>query len=110
MILWHNTRCSKSRQTLALLTANGHDPEVRLYLQDAPTLADLTQVATLFGGPAAMIRKGKAVYKELGLKDASDATLLSNMAAHPILIERPVLLANGKAAIGRPPENVLTIL
>ncbi|WP_377512053.1 arsenate reductase (glutaredoxin) [Octadecabacter sp. R77987] len=108
MILWHNPRCSKSRQTLALLAAQ--DPDVRLYLQDAPTLSELTQVATLLGGPRAMIRKGEAVYKELGLKDADDAALLAAMAAHPILIERPILLANGRAALGRPPENVLTIL
>lgn len=108
MILWHNPRCSKSRQTLALL--QGHAPDVRLYLQDPPTLAELTQVAGLLGGAGAMIRKGEAIYKELGLREADDVALLAAMAAHPILIERPILLTKGKAALGRPPENVLTIL
>ncbi|PHQ79742.1 MAG: arsenate reductase (glutaredoxin) [Thalassobium sp.] len=108
MILWHNPRCSKSRQTLALL--EGHAPDVRHYLQDPPTLAELTRVAGLLGGAGTMIRRGESLYKDLGLTNADEATLLAAMAAHPILIERPILLAKDKAALGRPPENVLTIL
>jgi arsenate reductase len=106
--IWHNPRCSKSRQTLALLT----DPTVRLYLKDAPSEAEITQALRLLGLPArALLRKGEAIYKELGLADMTDeAQLIAAMAAHPILIERPIVFANGKARIGRPPETVLDIL
>jgi arsenate reductase len=105
--IWHNPRCSKSRQTLALLT----DPTVRLYLKDAPSEAEITQALRLLGLPArALLRKGEAIYKELGLADMTDeAQLIAAMAAHPILIERPIVFANGKARIGRPPETVLDI-
>ncbi len=106
--IWHNPRCTKSRQTLALLTA----PTVRLYLKDAPTVAEIKAALDTLGVPAiAMMRTGEAVFKDLGLSKTDDADkLIAAMAAHPILIERPIVFANGKAAIGRPPEAVLEIL
>ena len=110
--IWHNARCSKSRQTLALLEDKGHAPEVRKYLEDAPSLDELMQAAsTLALAPIQMMRKGEKRFKELGLsKDDSDTKLLKAMAENPILIERPIVFAGGKAAIGRPPEAVLEIL
>ena len=107
-VIWHNPRCSKSRQTLALLEA----PDIRLYLQDPPDATEITHALQLLDIPAiALMRRGEAAFKELGLtKDTPAPALIAAMAAHPILIERPVVLANGKAALGRPPEAVLAIL
>ena len=110
--IWHNPRCSKSRETLKLLEAQGITPDVRLYLEDAPDEATLREVADLLGKrPVEMMRVKEALFKELGLtKDDSDDTLFTAMANHPKLIERPIVLNNGKAAMGRPPESVLGIL
>ncbi|MBV1868674.1 MAG: arsenate reductase (glutaredoxin) [Marinosulfonomonas sp.] len=110
--IWHNPRCSKSRQTLALLESNGITPNVRLYLQDPPTLEELQSVQQTLAIPAiGFMRTGEAAFKELGLsKQADDAALLGAMATHPALIERPIVFHDGKAAVGRPPEAVLSIL
>lgn len=110
--IWHNPRCSKSRQTLALLQDRGIEPTVRLYLDDAPSEADLRAVCAALGiAPIALMRTGETLFKELGLsKTAPDETFIAAMAAHPKLIERPVVLKDGKAALGRPPEAVLDIL
>jgi arsenate reductase len=109
--IWHNPRCSKSRQTLALLEEKGVAADVVEYLNKAPTQKRLKEVAAMLGVvPREMMRKGEAVYKELGLKEASDAALFKAMAANPILIERPIVIKGKKAAIGRPPESVLDIL
>ena len=110
--IWHNPRCSKSRQTLALLESKGVTPQVRLYLQNPPTLEELQSAQRMLTTPViSFMRTGEAAFKELGLtKDASDATLLDAMADHPALIERPIVFHDGKAAIGRPPEAVLSIL
>ena len=113
LIIWHNPRCSKSRQALQLLTDAGHQPVVRQYLKDAPGEHELAAVVSVLRlNPRDIMRKGEAVYKQLGLSDAglSDAELIAVMSQHPILIERPIVLADGKAVIGRPPEAVLTIL
>ena len=110
---WHNPRCSKSRQGLALLQDNGADVNVRKYLEDAPSLDELTAAWEALGKPpvAQMMRTGEAVFRELGLsKSDDDATLLKAMADHPILIERPLGLRDGKAVIGRPPENLSALL
>jgi len=111
--IYHNPRCSKSRQTLDLLRGRGIEPTVIEYLSDPPDAATIAALLDLLGlEPRQLMRKGEAVYQELGLADASldrDA-LIAAMAANPILIERPVVVANGKAAIGRPPESVLDIL
>lgn len=111
--IYHNPRCSKSRQTLALLEENGVAPETVLYLQDPPDAATLTDIIAKLGLATArdLMRKGEAVYKELGLTDVTDeAALIQAMADNPILIERPIVLNDGKAKIGRPPEGVLEIL
>ena len=111
--IYHNPRCSKSRQTLQLLEEKGIQADIIEYLKDAPSKAELESLLSLLNmEPRALIRKGEAIYKELNLKDdtLSNEQLISAMVEHPILIERPIVLSNGKAAIGRPPENVLDIL
>jgi arsenate reductase len=111
--IYHNPRCSKSRQTLALLEERGISPEVILYLDtppDAKTLAEL--VAKLGITPRQLLRKGEDAYKENNLADESltDEQLISAMVSHPKLIERPIVVNGDKAALGRPPEQVLDIL
>ena len=112
MILWHNPRCSKSRQTLNLLEDHGYQPRIRPYLNDAPSEQDIRDVAAMLGvRPIAMMRRKEKRFAELGLTpDAPDDVLVSAMAENPILIERPILIYNGQAAIGRPPEAVLPLL
>jgi arsenate reductase len=109
--IWHNPRCSKSRQTLALLRENGVEPEVRLYLEDAPSPAELDAALEVLGlPPSGLVRKGEAEFKALGLKGAPEEAVLAAMAAHPRLIERPVVFKGGRAVLGRPPEAVLELL
>jgi len=111
--LWHNPRCSKSRQALALLLERGAQVRERRYLQDAPDLAELVQAREALGQPSVldMMRPGEKLFRELGLKkDDEDQVLLQAMADHPILIERPLALAGSRAVIGRPPERVLNLL
>ena len=111
--IFHNPRCSKSRATLALLQERGIEPDIRLYLQDPPDSAELEGILALLGrSPRELMRKGEAEYREQGLADENlnDEALVAAMAATPKLIERPIVLANGKAAVGRPPESVLEIL
>lgn len=112
LTIWHNPRCSKSRQTLAILEEKGLSPDVRLYLENAPSEAEITQALTLLGLEArALMRKGEADYKEQGLAEVNDsAALVSAMHRTPKLIERPIVFSAGKARIGRPPESVLEIL
>lgn len=112
MILYHNPRCSKSRQALTLLEEAGHAPTIVRYL-DAPLDAqELSALNGMLGldGPRAMMRTKEALYRELALADASDAALYAAMAAHPKLMERPILVAGKRAVIGRPPENVLDLV
>ena len=109
----HNPRCSKSRTTLQLLKENGVEPEVILYLQTPPDADQLTTILRQLGmQPRDLMRKGQSEYKEMGLdnEQLSDQQLIAAMTEAPILIERPIVLANGKARIGRPPESVLEIL
>ena len=109
----HNPRCSKSRQTLALLSEKGIDAEVVEYLKTPPAVDELKRIATLLAvGPRDMMRKKEAPYTQQKLDDdsVSDQALFEAMVRNPILIERPIVIANGKAAIGRPPEKVLEIL
>lgn len=110
--IWHNPRCSKSRQTLALLRERGIAPDIRLYLTDPPSAAEIRDALALMSIPAAgLMRFGEKTAKELGLtKTTPDDALIKAMAEHPILIERPVVFANGSAALGRPPEAALEIL
>lgn len=108
----HNPRCSKSRQTLALLEEQGITPTVRLYLDDALTVGELKalQAQLGFDDVRKMMRTKEDEYKEQGLADADDAALLDAIAATPKLLERPVVIKNGQARLGRPPEQVLEIL
>ena len=111
--IYHNPRCSKSRQTLALLRDNGVEPTIIEYLQTPPSAAELTKILGQLGRrPRELMRRKEAEYKANGLDDdgLSDTDLIAAMVAHPKLIERPIVLANGKAALGRPPESVLAIL
>jgi arsenate reductase len=111
--IYHNPRCSKSRATLELLEARGVKPKVIEYLKTPPSAAELKAILKKLGlSPRDLVRKGEALYAELGLKDRqlSDDQLITLMVANPILIERPIVVSGGKAAIGRPPEKVLEIL
>lgn len=111
--IWHNPRCSKSRGALELLREHGIEPAVVDYQKNPPSVVEIEHALALLGKePRELMRKGEPVYAELGLDDAklTRKQLIDAMAAHPILIERPIVFANGKAAIGRPPENVLAIL
>ena len=109
--IWHNPRCSKSRQTLALIEDKG-DINVIKYLEDAPNGDGIRAVRDLLGVKAIdMMRPNEAEFVEMGLsRTDDDETLIAAMALTPKLIERPIVLANGKAAIGRQPEAVLEIL
>ena len=110
---WHNPRCSKSRQALALLEERGADLQVRRYLEDTPDRDQIVAARKAMGQPPVieMMRSGEKLFRELGLAKTDDAdTLLDAMAAHPILIERPVAIAGDRAVIGRPPERVLDLL
>jgi len=111
--IYHNPRCSKSRQTLALLEERGIDPEIVLYLETPPsaeTLADVLKKLDI--SPRQLLRKGEDAYKENNLSDTSlsDQQLIDTMVANPKLIERPIVINGQKAALGRPPEQVLEIL
>ncbi|MBR9867285.1 MAG: arsenate reductase (glutaredoxin) [Oceanospirillales bacterium] len=111
--IYHNPRCSKSRATLALLEENNITPEVRLYLENPPTTEQLAEVITQLGvTPRELLRKGEDEYKENNLKDPdlSDQQIIDLMVQFPRLIERPIVISNGKARIGRPPESVLEII
>lgn len=112
LTIYHNPRCSKSRQTLALLEEKGAKPRVVEYLKTPPDPATLAKFAAALGGARAMLRKGEAEYKALGLDDASmsDKALLQAMHVHPILIERPIVTDGKRVVIGRPPEAVLALL
>ena len=111
--IYHNSRCSKSRQTLALLEEQGVQPTIIEYIKTPPTTEALTEILAQLGFSARdLLRKGEAIYKELNLADKSltDQQLIEAMCEHPKLIERPIVIHNGKAKIGRPPEAVLDIL
>lgn len=109
----HNPRCSKSRTTLQLLKDNGVEPEVILYLDTPPDAAQLAAILNKLNmQPRDLMRKGQKEYKAMGLDNTHlrEGELIAAMLEAPILIERPIVLANGKACIGRPPEAVLKIL
>ncbi|MCE6963486.1 arsenate reductase (glutaredoxin) [Enterobacter sp. MW07] len=112
--IYHNPRCSKSRETLSLLQSNGIEPDVVLYLEtppDADTIKALLQMLGM-GSARELMRQKEELYKSLNLADShlSEATLIQAMVENPKLIERPIVVVNGKARIGRPPEQVLDIV
>lgn len=111
--IYHNPRCSKSRQTLELLNDNGVNAEIVEYLKTPLSATDIEALAKLLGLASVrdMMRTKEDIYKSLNLKDVSDETTLINaMVENPKLIERPIVVNRNKAAIGRPPENVLAII
>ncbi|MCL7423126.1 MAG: arsenate reductase (glutaredoxin) [Methylobacter sp.] len=111
--IYHNPRCSKSRQTLELLKEQGIEPEIIEYLKTPPSATELNDILEKLGlEPRDLMRKKEAEYKNAGLDNQSldRQALIDGMINNPILIERPIVIANNKAAIGRPPENVLAIL
>jgi len=111
--IYHNPRCSKSRQTLQLLQERGVEPEIVEYLKTPPDLQTLTRILDLLDlEPRDLMRKKEAEYKENGLDDPtlSREALIEAMVAHPKLIERPIVIKDGRAALGRPPESVVDLL
>lgn len=112
MEIYHNPRCAKSRQTLALLQENGVDPEIVLYLDSVPSSHELKSLLLKLDlSPIQLVRKGEKIWKEqFKGKDLSDEEIIEAMIAHPKLIERPIVVKDQKAVLGRPPENVLDLL
>ena len=112
--IYHNPRCSKSRDTLSLLKANGIEPEIVLYLETPPDVATIKQLLPMLGMSSAreLMRTKEELYKSLNLGDStlSEETLLQALVDNPKLIERPIVVANGQARIGRPPEKALEIM
>lgn len=113
-VMYHNPRCSKSRATLALLQERGVEVDVVRYLEAPPTADELATILGLLGiSPRALMRTKEAAYQESGAAadTLTDAELIAKMVEHPVLIERPIVVVDGKrAAIGRPPEAVLALL
>ena len=112
-LIYHNPRCSKSRQTLALLEERGLQPTVVEYLETPPTPEQLQEILAMLNLDArGLMRTKELVYQEQGLADPAltQDQLVAAMVATPILIERPIVVRDGRAALGRPPENVLSIL
>jgi arsenate reductase len=111
--IYHNPRCSKSRQTLQLIQAQGIEPEIIEYLKTPPTTEELSTVLDYLNmEPRDLMRKKEAEYKATGMNnpELDNVALIQGMVSSPKLIERPIVINNGKAAIGRPPEDVLAIL
>ena len=111
LIVYHNPRCSKSRETLNLIKDKNINPKIYLYL-DKPLSENLIKdlLKKMNKSPEDIIRKNEAIYKELGLKNADQKQLIQAICKNPILLERPIVSNGEKAIIGRPPENVLSIL
>ena len=112
MKIYHNPRCSKSRQTLALLQEKGAEPEVVLYLDTVPTTDELKVLLAKLGiGPMQLVRKGEDAWKEkFKGKELSDDEIIAAMISNPKLIERPIVVKDNKAVLGRPPENALELI
>lgn len=113
IIIYHNPRCSKSRQSLSILEEHGIQPEVVLYLEETPSANSLQAILNKLAISARdLLRKGEEIYKELNLQDTSlsDVYLIEQMVAHPKLIERPIVVKGSQAVLGRPPENVLKLI
>ncbi|MBB1271958.1 MULTISPECIES: arsenate reductase (glutaredoxin) [Psychromonas] len=113
IIFYHNPRCSKSRETLALVDNEQHSIEIIKYLETPPSVETIQTLITQLGFDSArqLMRTTETLYKELDLaNEDNESALITAMQANPKLIERPIVVANGKAALGRPPESVLDIL
>jgi arsenate reductase len=111
LTLWHNPRCSKSRAALALLSERGLTPTIRLYLKEPPTEDEIGALLRHLHLPAiGLVRTNERIFHDLDLADSDDNALVAAMVAHPILIERPILVAGARAVIGRPPEAILDLI
>lgn len=112
MKIYHNPRCSKSRETLKLLQDNGVAPDIQEYLKEVPTRAELKDILKKLGIKAEqLVRKGEQVYKDQYKgKDLSENEWIDAMIAEPKLMERPIVIKGDKAVLGRPPENVLDLI
>ncbi len=112
VVIYHNPRCSKSRQALELLRERGKEPKIVDYLKEAPNAAEIKKLLDLLGVPPhELLRKGEEPYKQLGLsKGSTKAEVAKAIAEHPILLERPVVVVGKRAVIARPPERLLEIL
>lgn len=112
LTIYHNPKCSKSRATLSLLKERGVQPRIIEYLKTPPTAAELKAIVARLGiRPEALVRKGEEIYKSrYAGRTLSDDQWIAAMAKNPILIERPIVVAGRRAVIGRPPENVLTLI
>lgn len=112
MKIYHNPRCMKSRQTLALLEENGINPDIVLYLEKPPTKTALKKILKMLDlKPEQLLRKGEAIYKEnFKGKSLTDAEWIDAMIEYPKLIERPIVVSGDKAVLGRAPENVLDLI
>lgn len=111
--IFHNPRCSKSRQTLQLLNDNNQDAEIIEYLKTPPTAKQLKEIISMLGiTPRQLLRKGEAEYKQAGLDnmELTDKQIIDAMVQYPKLIERPIVIKDGKAKLGRPPEQILDII
>ncbi len=111
--IYHNPRCSKSRETLQLIEERAIEPEIVKYLETPPSVAELDQILTLLGvEPQALMRKAEAEYKEAGLDQAglTRTEQIERMVAYPKVIERPIVVNGERAVLGRPPQQVLEIL
>lgn len=109
--IYHNPRCSKSRETLALIEGKGVKPRVVEYLKTPPDAAELTRILALLGkGPRDILRRKEAAEAGIDADALDDGALIQAMVAHPAVIERPIVVAGAKAALGRPPQSVLDIL
>lgn len=109
--IYHNPRCSKSRETLKLIEDKGMAPRVVEYLKTPPSAAELARILALLGkGPRDVLRKKEAAEAGIDPATLSDDALIAAMVANPAVIERPIVVTAGKAALGRPPESVLDIL
>jgi len=113
IIFYHNARCSKSRETLALIDNDQHNIEIIKYLETPPSIDTIKELISQLGFDSArqLMRTKETLYNELDLaSEENESALITALHANPKLIERPIVVANGKAAIGRPPESVLSIL
>ena len=112
MKIWHNPRCRKSRETLALIESRGVQPDVVFYLEKVPSQTEIKKVLKLLNIQAeALVRKGETIYKEnYKGKEFTEKEWIQILVENPKLIERPIVIADNEAVIGRPPENVLILL
>ncbi|MDA8231454.1 MAG: arsenate reductase (glutaredoxin) [Magnetospirillum sp.] len=111
VVIYHNPRCTKSRETLKLLAENGVRAEIVEYLKTPPTAEELARILSMLAkSPRDILRKKEAAAAGIDAAGMDDDSLIRAMVAHPEVIERPIVVANGKAALGRPPESVLSVL